>query len=501
MRWLGIACAISALLGCDVRTLPEITPTFADPVGELLSERCGDCHDGAEAEAGYRVGTYVGSIGCLPDGRSAVEPASAAAPVVATLADEVHAGLVPDDEAALLEAWVTAGAPSSAGAQHAVGFADPRSDAFHGRVLRQERWLRARDATVEGACGRCHRGAPARPEGAGSTPRAPDCTSCHDEPGGAFACSTCHGDRGRAAPPRDPCFFPESAGAAGAHAGHATFECAVCHGERDVESLSSGAHGDGVVDLSFDPEVAGEAAAFDAATRSCTNACHSRGGERSNPTWSPDEPSYDCNGCHSSPPAAHYAGPCSDCHLLANEDGTALAPGDLHRNGVVDLGDGSGTCSACHGADGDPNPGTGSHDAHVSPSLTTPIDCAQCHVVPEDPLDPGHLDGDVGAEVVFGDRASARGATPSRDEDGSCRQVACHGDGLDGGFHTTPRWGATDGLAAACGACHGVPPALPHVQSDGCASLLCHGGEVSYSPSGPRISEAGRDTHIDGRVR
>lgn len=493
-------CAVPVLLGCDVRTLSPDVPTFDDGVGALLAERCGSCHGGAVAEGDYRVDTYLESIACLRDGASPVDPPSEAAPILAAVGGAVHAGIVDDDAVALIEAWVLAGAPSSRGRLHAVGFADPRSDEFHGRVLRAEGWERIRDPLVEGACATCHEGAPMRLEGAGSAPTAPACTSCHTEPGGVFACSTCHGMGDRAHPPRDPCFHPEEEASAGAHEAHTGFDCALCHGVRDIASLTLGEHGNSRVELHFDAELAGGSASFDPARRTCTNDCHTHGGERPMPSWAPDELAYDCNGCHLSPPASHFEGPCSDCHREANEDGTALVPGPLHGNGVVDLGDGSGACGACHGEGDDPLPLTGSHAAHGSPTLTSAIGCEECHTVPTDALDSGHFDVDPGAEVVFGERASARGATPTHEPDGSCRTVACHGAGLEGGLFPTPLWGATDGLAAACGACHAVPPDLPHTVSNRCASLLCHGSEISYSPSGPRISEVGRASHINGSV-
>lgn len=498
MRWYALA--LTLLLGCDVRALPQGVPTFEGEVGAVLSDSCGSCHRGESAEGGYRVETYLESIACLPDGASPVEPASEDARILGALGDAAHAGILDADAIALIEAWVLAGAPLSRGRAHPVGFADPRSEGSHARTLRAEAWERVLDPMVEGACGTCHAGAPMRLEGAGRAPGAPDCTSCHQEPEGVLTCGTCHGTRDHAHPPRDPCFHPEEEAFAGAHEAHAGLDCATCHGARDLGSLTLGGHGNSFVVLDFDPTVAGSSASFGLATRSCTNDCHLRDGERAAPMWSPDELAFDCNGCHLSPPADHFEGRCSDCHREANEDGTALTPGPLHVNGMVDLGDGSGTCGACHGAGDDPTPLTGSHAAHGSPSLTSPIGCEECHTVPSTPLDPGHFDPDPGAEVVFGDRAAARGATPTHEVDGSCRTVACHGAGLDGGLHPTPRWGAVDGLAASCGACHGVPPPAPHIASETCASLICHGSEIAYSPLGPVISETGRSSHINGVV-
>jgi predicted CxxxxCH...CXXCH cytochrome family protein len=52
---------------------------------------------------------------------------------------------------------------------------------------------------------------------------------------------------------------------------------------------------------------------------------------------------------------------------------------------------------------------------------------------------------------------------------------------LPGGTNTTPRWTTVDGTQAACGTCHGLPPAAPHVAIAQCD--LCHGAVVGPGPS------------------
>jgi predicted CxxxxCH...CXXCH cytochrome family protein len=177
--------------------------------------------------------------------------------------------------------------------------------------------------------------------------------------------------------------------------------------------------------------------------------------------------------------------------------GDTLIPGPLHANGVVDLGDGSGGCGACHGHGDDPTPATGSHPSHARPSLASPFACASCHVVPTHVSDAGHLDHTLAAEITFGALASARGASPTHAADGTCSDVACHGSGLGGGTWLTPRWGDASGLAARCGACHSVPPPPPHTSSSSCSATTCQGG---YVAPGPVLTTEGIAVHVNGTV-
>src|SRR5690606_5983260 len=122
--------------------------------------------------------------------------------------------------------------------------------------------------------------------------------------------------------------------------------------------------------------------------------------------------------------------------------------------GIVSLGDGSGTCRACHGSDnaapprglggetGSASPAVGAHQAHVRGGfMRGPIPCGDCHpplggaTFRERVNAPGHLDSDLPAEVfpggaAFAGLAAADGATPVYDfESASCGGVYCHGGG------------------------------------------------------------------------
>jgi predicted CxxxxCH...CXXCH cytochrome family protein len=136
-------------------------------------------------------------------------------------------------------------------------------------------------------------------------------------------------------------------------------------------------------------------------------------------------------------------------------------------------------CTTCHTASGGPTacttchgtpPASGAHLAHAtSPRLGRAVDCAQCHTVPDVYTAAGHVTTAAGtpdpppAELVFGPLART-GGSPSYDApSGACSSVYCHGG-------ARPTWtGGPD--QAACGTCHGAPPAS-HPPDTDCAR--CH---------------------------
>jgi predicted CxxxxCH...CXXCH cytochrome family protein len=507
-RSAGSVCAfaVSALVtACaEDRATPASPPVFDADVAPLLDAHCASCHSGATPAAGWSVASFLTTIACVAPGETpATLPSTPRAPILAALATSSHQGLLDAADTATLTAWVGAGAPAFRGTVHPPGVADPRSPDFHATSLRAQRWAPMLDADDSNACGRCHDGAPVRPAGVSfAAPNATSCTTCHNEPGGPLACNTCHGSGDRTYPPRDPCFFPGDAAQAGAHAAHVLpsaakstgLPCSTCH-PTPPAAVIGGLHGNGMIDVTFDATLAGPTATYDASTGACTVACHDVGGARPVPRWSDTTP-MGCSDCHGSPPAGHFPGPCSNCHAEANATGTALSGGPLHLNGKVDLGDGSGLCGACHGAGPDPWPLAAAHPAHKSPKLTTPIACASCHVVPQMVLDPTHLDGTV--HVTFSGLATARGALPAWDGT-SCTAVACHGANLADPV-TPPKWSDTSGAAAACGACHGIPPSQ-HTTSMSCEWSNCHGAEIGQSASGvPYVTPSGLSLHVNGVI-
>jgi predicted CxxxxCH...CXXCH cytochrome family protein len=102
----------------------------------------------------------------------------------------------------------------------------------------------------------------------------------------------------------------------------------------------------------------------------------------------------------------------------------------------------------------------------------------QCHVKPADALAPGHIDGEL--TVTFGGIA-AQGVTvpPAWDRStATCSSTYCHGATLAGGTNTAPIWTTVDGTQAACGTCHGIPPAVwgheyPPIHGNN-ACTFCH---------------------------
>ncbi len=506
MRWAPILAVVAlvALAGCsEDRAMPAV-PVFDADVAPILQARCVGCHGDTKPAGGWSATSFLSAIACVaPSGSPAALPPDDRAPILAALGTDPHRTLLDPTQRATVTAWVTGGTPAYHPGVHDPGIIDPRSPGFHGTLLRASRWSAMLDPGDPGACGRCHEGAPARPPGVtSSAPGAPSCTGCHDQAGGVLACSTCHGSGTKAYPPRDACFFPGDVGG-GAHAAHVEasperssgLACSTCH-PAPGSTVIGGLHGDGVVEVTFDPTLVAAGGTYDRATGACAVSCHDQGGARPRVTWTQPASAVTCGDCHASPPAGHFAGSCTNCHAEANATGTALSGGPLHMNGKVDLGDGSGQCGACHGAGDSPWPLTAAHPAHQTPTLTTAIACSSCHVVPRAILDPVHLDGTV--HVTFSGLATARGATPIWNGT-TCTNVACHGANLADPA-AVPVWNDTSGAEAQCGACHGVPPS-EHTTSTACDRSDCHGGEITLDSSNtPHISATGAALHIDGVI-
>jgi len=166
---------------------------------------------------------------------------------------------------------------------------------------------------------------------------------------------------------------------------------------------------------------------------------------------------------------------CAGCHGADFTGGTAkVSCLSCHADGPT-------ACTTCHGA----GPTTNAHLVHRT---VAKLDCSECHIVPAHWDDEGHLlSGGVAitapAKVTFGARAGVtldpgdRKAPPTF-QDGTCRNVYCHGDVLHlaGGTASEPRWDDPT-PPGACNRCHGDPPPS-HARSD-CAT--CH------PPSAPHI--------------
>jgi len=400
---LSLSCAVD-------RSVDGTPPVYATDVSPILEARCASCHEGSTPSGGWRATSFLDAIACVASGAPATLPTPARAPIMAALDSPTHQGLLNDNEKSTLGAWVSAGAPAFRGTVHDPGIVDPRSEAWHGKLLRDQRWAPMLDGNDANACGRCHDGSPSRPAGVTMpAPGATACTTCHTQDQGVLACDTCHGNKGRSFPPRDPCFFPADSG------------------KTHVQPSST-------------------------------------------------QENLVCSTCHPAPGAQVIGG--------------------AHGNGIVDLGDGSGRCGACHGTGDDPWPSTGAHASHKSPTLTLAVACTDCHTVPAAVDAPGHMNGVV--DIAFSGRAILRGAPAAWDGHG-CTSVACHGAKLNDPPAVTPSWTDASHAASACGACHGIPP-TQHTASTSCDRSTCHSEEIVRTFTSLTISESGKAKHINGVI-
>ena len=344
--WLATFLGASLLLaGCnEARDRPQPPSVYAD-VAPILEENCLECHSGPLAEAGYSVEDYFTTIRCIPDpeGLAATLPPDETAPILAVLEQPDHADLLDAEQTSTLTTWVTGGAFPDDDSTHPGQWNDPRAADWHGAYLQETDWQPIVDPERSDACGLCHRGSPPLgDEVIKPPPGATDCTDCHSLPGGVMACGTCHGDGLRPYPPRDQCYFPGPP-AGYAHEPHAEpsdnnphgLDCQTCHFGEDFLMLE-GSHGDGVVDVVFQPAWA-EGASYDFETKNCTTTCHVRGGTTPEVAWDEEDLDLDCNACHQNPPAGHATISCNSCHRGINAAGTQLTLEAPHINGRVDV--------------------------------------------------------------------------------------------------------------------------------------------------------------------
>ncbi|MEM7433615.1 MAG: hypothetical protein AAF436_00590 [Myxococcota bacterium] len=340
----ALSMSVLVVVACDEARQGSDPPLAFAAIDPILEEACLECHGGEDPSAGYSVEDYLATIRCIPDpdGQPATLPADTTAPILAVLDLADHADLLDDEQTDELTEWILDGAWPARRGSHPGQWMDPRTDTWHGTYLRDTDWLPIVDPSRGDACGLCHAGSPA-PVADVTTfaPGATDCTACHDLPGGVLACGTCHGDGLRPYPPRDQCYFP-GAPFAGAHPSHVQpsanlpnpLGCASCHFGEDFSSLE-GSHGDGTVDVVFQPAW-GPDATYDFDTQACATTCHVRGGTTPEVAWDEADLELDCNACHMNPPAGHAIVACNGCHRGINPEGTRLTADAPHINGRVD---------------------------------------------------------------------------------------------------------------------------------------------------------------------
>ncbi|MBX7100210.1 MAG: CxxxxCH/CxxCH domain-containing protein [Myxococcaceae bacterium] len=330
----------------------------------------------------------------------------------------------------------------------------------------------------EQTCGTCHGLPPPPPH-----PRAGDCVACH----GALSpathvdgvvnrlqprCDACHGSDPSGAPPRslDGGTATTQRGV-GAHQAHLSggaaskpVPCETCH-EVPATVVTPRHPSGGSAEVRAD-------AGFERGSATCTNACH----RLTHPAWVDPGP-LACSSCHGAPPPLPHPQmrDCSVCHPVQRA---------LHVDGVLQVAVPT-RCDGCHGSAASPapprdldggsstsSPGVGAHQAHlVGRGLARPVLCTECHLVPAEVRSTGHLDGVV--DVRFSGVA-VNGALVPRYAGGTCGNTACHDLSAYVGTPPgpSPRWTDVDGGQASCTACHGQPPAAPHVQRSDCGT--CH---------------------------
>jgi predicted CxxxxCH...CXXCH cytochrome family protein len=230
---------------------------------------------------------------------------------------------------------------------------------------------------------------------------------------------------------------------------------------------------------------------------------------------------------------------CRTCHGQRYDGGTAERSCRKCHDGI----NGPENCTTCHGGANNAPPkdlngntsqtthGVGAHQTHLAgSSIATFVACGECHSVPGDVYQSGHLDPagvNTPANVVFNERL-ARTATgngtlvPNPSYDAAslrCNNTYCHGnwrslkstaplsvsyayiDSVITGENYSPLW--TGGSnEAKCGTCHALPPKghvgygnPPTLPLSSCGGSGCHAGIVDGN--GNIISAT---KHMNGKI-
>ena len=333
-------------------------------------------------------------------------------------------------------------------------------------------------------------------------------------------CTSCHGDAqrdgdalGRSAPPFDLSqqTTPGNPGV-GAHSihlnasdTHAAIACAECHVvPKEVDDKG---HADTArpAELVFGQlaKQGGRNPKYESKPRTCTDSyCHRDGW----PVWSEPKSSAEaCGSCHGLPPPAPHpqSDQCEACHAdVIDADRHFIEPA-RHVDGVVDYA--AGSCNLCHGSEENPAPpvdttgndeitamGVGAHQAHLAGGEHgRPVACDECHSVPSQVDEPGHVDG-LPAEVTFDGPATSDGRAATWDASSATCSAFCHAP-TPGDERQSPVWNAAATLD--CTSCHGKPPPAPHPQMTECS--MCHADVVGSDDE----TIVDREKHVDGIVQ
>lgn len=512
---LGLVFALF-LLGCEEERPPIGQTCFGwkGTVDRLFQAECTACHGSLRREGGVSLETYSTSL-------DVVEAGNPASPVLTVFgSDETHRDLA--FVRPTVETWVVdcrAQYPESG--IHEAGILDPDSPDFHAQLLRET----AYDFET---CQSCH----GESYDGGSAEAS--CLDCHAA--GPTDCETCHARLDQS----------------GAHASHlnrpvlaSPVLCETCH-PTPSDALEPGHFRieRGLIDPPpVEVRLIGPAAwgppgaqapqpvlqpSYEASGQRCINTyCHSLGSAsdgatRPAPRWS-ETTALDCGSCHGDPPTDHPSDRCADCHPAVSPGRGVIASPDLHLDGRLQFGPDADGCGGCHGGmDGAPGPDldglvsrtettVGAHAPHLFPRLrlSAPMDCQECHRVPAQVTDPGHIDSDRPAEVFgagVGIVSTADGATPRWDRGrATCELVYCHGGGTGLSFDTssslvpTLTWTGFSTNQVFCGSCHGLPPTSgPHFERFTISDcVLCHRDSVDRFGN-ILFDEDGGTSHING---
>lgn len=538
MGWRSSCCALALLAAtaCTEErervTQPRCESWF-ESVQPALAD-CTECHGGDAPAGSYRLTSYLDTLGPGTDDVPNAIAGDASSKLLTVLGDDapLPAHRADANTRALLSRWTVScelAYRGGTGAIHAGGIMNPADSDFHGQLLRDR-------AYAFEECSDCHGG-----DFSGGSADS-SCLECH--PQGPTDCSTCHGSSG-----------PTS----GLHQAHRepgrldkSYDCTECHvTPTDYRAPGHILLADGTVDpppaeVEFGPfsSTAGAEPSYDPAPKQCSNVyCH--GGawddgqaQRPDPLWQAPDAGLDCASCHGMAPESHAGGilvDCETCHQQVRPPEGMLITA-LHLDGQVQIGRDGDRCSSCHGGEG-PSPsapplsllgasgtdvvGVGAHQVHLNAPTgwTNPVACQDCHQVPSNNFDPGHIDTLLPAEV-FADSiresslAFADGAQVNwSGAEGTCATY-CHGSGesalddMSPDIDRAPRWTAVPGEPppqVLCGGCHGIPPTtFPHQLADfgltDCAD--CHGAAIDGNGNiiftGPPGEE--RTVHMNGVV-
>ena len=324
---------------------------------------------------------------------------------------------------------------------------DPEADTFHANGMRDVRLAGTTytptpmGSDIGGSCG---------------------ASSCHEERVWAVdGCTTCHG-------------FPPESGLHAAHLpGAGQFDddllCESCHEGYD--------HRSGLVDVGgFD--------SYDAATGTCTAACHLTVADRLKSSELHEVEQWGCGSCHGEPPASgnhqvagHVQAECRACHTSHAHSDAVVNLRDRPSEWIAEVafetpGEYSdrycaaacheavtwgGSCSQCHGYP----PQSGRHQVHV---VDEGLTCVTCHAWNQHDLDVDRGVVDVDAAIGF-DNMSGTCATQCHSETQDWGCDSCHGFPPKKGLHgphakpTGMYWDVTSlgvdvELGLPCGACH-----------------------------------------------